>query len=286
MSQRKKASFFYSIVSMALLLFLMGFFGATYLYTQHSLRASQEKIPVSIELKESPDSMALVTLTKALETADYVKTNSLKRISKDEKLKEFVAEYGQDSALDMTIIPFYESFEFNLKENYLSQNAIEKIKNDLKENNDAINDIQADALTMNEAANNVQRIALIAFSVALLFIFVAMTLIHNTIRLALFSDRFLIKNMELVGASWGFITRPYIRRSIANGLLSALLAVGALGVIGYFLLPFLPELGSLLSNPLTWAVVGGLILLGILISWLSTYYVVNKYLNMRLDDLY
>jgi cell division transport system permease protein len=111
-------------------------------------------------------------------------------------------------------------------------------------------------------------------------------LIHNTIRLNLFSDRFIIKNMELVGASWGFISRPYIRRGVRNGFLSALLAIILLGVLWFFAQNGAPELNFLLTNPLFWASGVGLILLGVLISWLSTFYVVNKYLKMRLDDLY
>ena len=132
----------------------------------------------------------------------------------------------------------------------------------------------------------VEKVALIALAVATLFIIVAITLIHNTIRLNLFSDRFIIKNMELVGASWGFISRPYIRKGVWNGFLSAVLALVLLAVLWFFAQKGLPELNLLLTNPLFLASCGGLIVLGILISWVSTFYVVNKYLKMRLDDLY
>ena len=125
-----------------------------------------------------------------------------------------------------------------------------------------------------------------AFITAFLFIVVAVTLIHNTIRINLYSDRFIIKNMELVGASWGFITRPYIRKGIWNGFVSGLLAIGMIGGIWYFAQKSTPELNLLFQSPVFLGSILVLILLGILISWISTFYVVNKYLRMRLDDLY
>ena len=92
--------------------------------------------------------------------------------------------------------------------------------------------------------------------------------------------------MELVGASWGFISRPYIRRGMWNGFLSALIAVGIMATIWFFIQKEAPELNHLLQNNIFWIYIAGLILLGVLISWVSTFYVVNKYLKMRLDELY
>ena len=152
--------------------------------------------------------------------------------------------------------------------------------------NEAVGDVYMDEVLINEVARTVEQIALIALIIAALFIIVVITLIHNTIRLNLFSDRFIIKNMELVGASWGFISRPYMRKGVWNGFISSILAIVLLGILWFFAQKKVPELNLLLKSPLLLVACGGLILLGVLISWVSTFYVVNKYLKMRLDDLY
>jgi len=115
---------------------------------------------------------------------------------------------------------------------------------------------------------------------------VAITLIHNTIRLALYSNRFIIKNMELVGASWGFISRPYIQKSIWHGIVSAILAIGALLLVLLLAQREIVELKALQDVVSSFILFASLLILGMLISGLSTWYVINKYLKMRLDDLY
>jgi cell division transport system permease protein len=120
----------------------------------------------------------------------------------------------------------------------------------------------------------------------ILLIFAAVTLIHNTIRLALYSNRFIIKNQELVGASWMFISRPYIRQGVVNGLISAAFAIAALITTLWWLYSLIPELQQLQELNSTIAVFVGLTVAGVLISGLSTYFVVNKFLHMRVDDLY
>ena len=123
-------------------------------------------------------------------------------------------------------------------------------------------------------------------AISLFFLFVGITLIHNTIRLALYSNRFLIKNMQLVGASWKFISRPYLMRSVLHGLLSGVIAIGGLLILLWFLQNDLPELKSLQDIPSFSVLFLVLVLLGIGINALSTYFVVKRYLRMRVDDLY
>ena len=119
-----------------------------------------------------------------------------------------------------------------------------------------------------------------------MLVFAAVALIHNTIRLDLYSNRFLIKNQELVGASWSFIGKPYIRRGLLNGLLSGLLAVLSLSIMIMWLHSVVPELEELGDPNGILLVMTALVLLGMLISGLSTWFVVNRFLKMRIDDLY
>jgi cell division transport system permease protein len=281
--KKRKINYFYSIVSVALVLFLLGFFGTALLFTQQQVTNQQEKISMMVELKENADELTLQMLKNWLPKADFVRESRF--VSKEQAAALMRKSLGDEYiAADMPL-PFYDAFSINLKSDRLNSDSIAAITARLR-TNEVVSDVYMDEGLMGDVSQTVKKIALIAFAVAALFIIVAITLIHNTIRLNLFSDRFTIKNMELVGASWGFISGPYIRRGIRNGFLSAVLAIALIGLLWFFAQRETPELNILLTNPLFWASGIGLILLGILISWISTYYVVNKYLKMRLDDLY
>ena len=282
MANRRKTNYFYSIISVALVLFLLGFFGAALLFTRQQVATQQERISMMVELKEGADS-ATLEIMSTLPTADFVR--EARFVSKAEAAETMRRSLGNDYiAADMPL-PFFDAFTVNLKNDRLTPDSIAAISQRLKDN-PAVSDVYMDESLAGDVARTVERIALFALAFAAAFIIVAITLIHNTIRLNLFSDRFIIRNMELVGASWSFISRPYIRRGVLNGFLSALLAVGLMAAVWFFTQKEYPELNLLLSNPVLWVGGAGLILLGVVISWVSTFYVVNKYLRMRLDELY
>ena len=283
MAKRHKTNYFYSIISVALVLFLLGFFGVALLFVKQQADTQQEKISMMVELKEEADSTSLSQLKAELPTADFAR--EVRFVSKQEAGETMQHSLGDDYINKDMPLPFFDAYSINLKADRMSADSIAAISARLKENK-AISDVYMDEGLIGEVSQTVQKIALIAFIITALFIIVAITLIHNTIRLNLYSDRFIIKNMELVGASWRFISRPYIRRGMLNGFMSALIALGLIATIWFFLQKEAPELNLLLKNYVFWAYIAGLILLGVLISWISTFYVVNKYLKMRLDELY
>ena len=281
--KKRKTNYIYSIISVALVLFLLGVFGTTLLFARQQAASQQEKISMMVELKESADSVALVILRGDLLMADYAREAHF--VSKEQAADMMRLSLGDEFITPDMPVPFYDSYSISLKSDRLNSDSIAVISAKLRENV-AVHNVYIDEGMIGEVSNVVENIALIALIIAALFIIVAITLIHNTIRLNLFSDRFIIKNMELVGASWGFISRPYIRRGVRNGFISALLAIFLLGILWFFTQREYPEINLLRHNPLFWASMLSLILLGVLISWISTFYVVNKYLKMRLDDLY
>lgn len=283
MAKRHKTNYFYSIISVALVLFLLGFFGAALIFVKQQADSQQEKISMMVELKEEADSTSLSLLKTELPTADFAR--EVRFVSKQEAAETMRHSLGDDYINKDMPLPFFDAYSVNLKADRMSADSIAAISARLK-GNLAISDVYMDEGLIGEVSHTVQKIALIAFVITALFIIVAITLIHNTIRLNLYSDRFIIKNMELVGASWRFISRPYIRRGMLNGFISALIALGIIAAIWFFLQKEAPELNLLLKNYVFWAYIAGLILLGVLISWISTFYVVNKYLKMRLDELY
>lgn len=283
MAKKRKTNYFYSVISVALVLFLLGFFGVSLLFVKQQADSQQEKISMMVELKEEADSASLSLLKEWLPTADFAREAHF--VSKEEAGEIMRRSLGDEYINADMPLPFFDAYSINLKSDCMTTDSIAAISMRLKENK-AVSDVYMDEGLIGEVSKTVQKIALVAFIITALFIIVAITLIHNTIRLNLYSDRFIIKNMELVGASWRFISRPYIRRGMLNGFLSALIALGIIATIWFFVQKEAPELNFLLKNYVFWAYIGGLILLGVLISWISTFYVVNKYLKMRLDELY
>lgn len=285
MVKRRKTNYFYSIISVALVLFLLGFFGTALLFVRQQAAMQQEKITMMVEIKEGADSAALVSLKKELPKKSYVKKGSVRFVSKQEAADVMRQSLGDTLINPNMPLPFYDAYSLSLKSESMNKKDIAKISKELKENL-AVNDVYMDEGLIGEVSKTIEKIALFAFIAAFLFIIVALTLIHNTIRINLYSDRFIIKNMELVGASWGFISRPYMRKGVWNGFISGSIAVALIAGIWYIIQKSTPELNLLLESPLFLGSAAVLILLGILISWLSTFYVVNKYLKMRIDDLY
>ncbi|NJK84419.1 MAG: hypothetical protein HC912_12170 [Saprospiraceae bacterium] len=196
-----------------------------------------------------------------------------------------IEEFGDDFLnMDMPN-PLYDVLTFHVKSAYMNQDSLKQVRRDLKRY-PFVSDVYFQETFVNELARSLQQIGYIALGISLIFILIAVTLIHNTVRLALYANRFLIKNMELVGASWEFISRPYLWRSAWHGFLSALIAIAALTLLTLLISN---QIGGMSIKENSWQMVMlfvGLVFSGVLIMTVSTYYVVNRYLKMRVDDLY
>jgi len=284
-SKKTKPNYLYSIIGVALVLFLIGCFGLIILNGQGLINSYKEKMNIMVELKNDIPNHERLRLIQHLENAPYIKTGSVDFLSKEDAAKDLIADLGDDFASLGFANPLHDAINFSTKANYTQADSLAKISAALKNNPNIIDVFYQEVLAEN-IENNVQKIAYIALIIGILFIFVAITLIHNTIKLALYSNRFLIKNMELVGASWRFISWPFLARSLKNGFWSALIAIGMLVGMLFFIKNNMIELQNLIQPTLIGLLFGGIIILGILITGLSTYYIVNKYLRMRLDDLY
>ncbi len=191
------------------MLFLLGFFGTALLFVRQQAIRQQEKITLMVEIKEGADSLELVRLKQELPTMEFVKNNAVRFVSKQEAADVMRQSLGDELINPDMPLPFFDAYSVGMKSEFLTKEYIEVASQKIKENL-AVNDVYIDEGLIGDVSKTVEKIALFAFITAFLFIVVAVTLIHNTIRINLYSDRFIIKNMELVGASWGFITRPYI----------------------------------------------------------------------------
>mgnify|MGYP001164245219 CR=1 FL=1 len=280
-----KPNYFYAIVSVTLVLFLLGLFGLLVVQGRQFVKMLKEQVEVIVELKPDAAPGQVDSLQAYLDGSAFFKPHSIQFISKEEGTAMMREEFGDEFLkLDMAN-PLYDVLIFNVRSEWMEPDSLRNIRDNIRRF-DCVSDVFYQENVAGTIAENLNKASVAVLLAGLFFILVAVALILNTIRLALYANRFLIKNMELVGASWGFISRPYLARSFWHGLLSGLLALGALSALIYLLLRNADDPVSLLDLPGIGAVFAALLLLGIFITVVSTYYVVKKYLKMRVDDLY
>lgn len=272
-------------MSVALVLFLLGVFALLALQGQQMIKMFKEQVEIIVELKEDAPAEGVDSIRATLRNGNYCKPNSIRFISKEEGAAMMQEEFGEDFLkLDMPN-PLYDVITFNVNAAYMQKDSMVLIRKQLRQHI-FVNDVFYQENVTDAIAKNIGKISVWVLVAGLFFIIIAVALILNTIRLALYSNRFLIKNMELVGASWKFISRPYLVRSLKHGLISALLALVVLAALLFLIYKDTPDLQKTLYMPGIGAIFAMLTLLGVLITVASTYYVVNKYLRMRVDDLY
>jgi cell division transport system permease protein len=282
---KTRPNYLYSILSVALVLFTLGFFALALMDARQLVQELKERVSIIVELKQDVAAEEARQLQKELESSPFIKPGSAEYTTK-EQAAEFMREDFGDDFLKLGLPnPLYDVITFNVKAAYMASDSLRKIQASLRRHA-AVADIYYQESLVNEIGENLRSVGLIALGALAFFIFVAVTLIHNTVRLALYANRFLIKNMELVGASWEFISRPYIRRGAWHGLLSGLLASAALMATFTWLQTALPGLKGLHTWGNFVAILLALCVLGLALNALSTYNVVRKYLKMRVDDLY
>jgi len=282
---RSRPNYLYAVISLALVLFLLGFFGLLLLHGAELVRTFKERVNILVELTENPAPDELAQMQGVLDSAVYVKEGSVRYINRDQAAELMQDDFGEDfMKLDLPN-PFYDMYSFNVRAVYMQADSLSAIRADLRAL-PYVSDVFYQESLVDDVARNLRSLGFVALGLGVFFILVAMTLIHNTVRLALYSNRFLIKNMQLVGASWGFISRPYLLRAVMHGFIGSVLAVLALGGLLLWSQSLFPELGLLQDGGLFLILLGAILILGILIYLLSTWRVVNKYLQMRVDDLY
>ncbi|MBI1646751.1 FtsX-like permease family protein [Capnocytophaga sp. 051621] len=281
--RRLLTSYFSVIVSITLVLFLLGFFGFLVFSTKKLANHFKEQVTVTILIKDEAKSADIAQLQKTLSVASFVK--SLRFISKDEAAETFSKDIGEDFVSFIGTNPLQNVIDLSLKADYAEPDKMAEIKRELEQNS-FVSEVVYDQSLVALIHENVNRIGLITLVFSALFTFVSVLLINASIRLSIYSKRFIIKTMQLVGATRSFIRRPFIRTNVRLGILSAFLAIllfyGALLAI----VKSYPEFSILLDNTILCIVFIGIFAMGILISWLSTYFATQRFLNLNTNDLY
>ncbi len=282
--KKSKPSYFYAILSITLVLFLFGLMLVLIINTRKVSTYLKENLAITFVLNEGADEAALQTFQQQIAEKSYVKSSEY--ISKENAAEEFKTEYGEDfTELLGGENPLFSSINIFLTEDYANTDSLKKIEAQWS-GHAMVEEVYYQRNLMASINDNVERLGMVLLGLSGLFFFVALILIDNTIKLAMFSNRFLIKSMQLVGAERKFITRPFLNQSLFNGILSGVLASILLAGILYLTNANFSYL-KVMEDARTYGVLCLIIVaLGAILSYVSTYQAVLKYLKTRLDDLY
>ena len=251
---------------------------------EEGVRVSAEVCPHHFTL--STDDMKeadILKLQKKLNQEPFVKQSEY--ISKKQALKEQTEAMGTDPEEFLGYNPFTASIEIKLHSDYANSDSIAKIEKMVKRNSN-IQDVLYRKELIDAVNDNIRNISLVLLALAVVLTFISFALINNTIRLAIYSKRFLIHTMKLVGASWSFIRRPFLRRNVWSGVLAAVVADAILMGTAYWAVTYEQELLQVITPEVMLIVCASVLVFGIVITWLCAYFSMNKYLRMKANSLY
>lgn len=285
MSTGKKAkpSYIYAIIGISLVLFLLGNLGWLMINGRALSRVFKEDIQVEVILHDNTREENIQKLRAILDNQPFTRKTGV--ITKEEAAKKFFEEGGEEFSELLDFNPLYASITLNLHSEYVNKDSLDKIKQFAMQSN-VVRDVAYPNTVVDNINSNFRKIGLILGAISLLLFIVVVILIDNTVRLAMFSNRFLIKTMQMVGATRYFISRPFDKRAILNGLISGVISVIGLWIVISFAESWFPPIKALREPGLLAVLVIGMLVVGILISLLSTHRSVVKYLKMHVDDLY
>ncbi|MBT8222818.1 MAG: permease-like cell division protein FtsX, partial [Eudoraea sp.] len=269
--------------SIALVLFLLGILGLLVLNTQKLADHFKEQITVTIFLKDSAKPVEIDQLEKRLAMAEYTKATQF--VSKEEAAEIHSEEIGENFIDFLGYNPLKNSVDLQLNADFVDTDRIQVIAEELNTLS-YVEEVSYDQPLIALLTENVKRISFWILIASAVFTLIAVLLINSSIRLSIYSKRFIIKTMQMVGATKTFIRKPFILTNMKLGMLGALIALIALGVVLYYIDLNLPEL-NLIQDILMLAILfAGVFFLGILISLISTFFATQRFLNLRTDDLY
>lgn len=281
--RKLRSSYITTTISIALVLFLLGIIGLLMLNAQRLSSYVKENIGFTILIKDNAREAEVKRLEKLLSTSPFIKQTEY--VDKDQAADDLKNELGEDFVEFLGYNPLLSSIDVKLFAEYANPDSLVKVEEVILEF-PQVKEVIYQKNIIHLVHQNVRRIALILSGFALMLLLIAVALINNTIRLSVYSKRFIIRTMQLVGATKSFIRRPILWGSVLHGFVGAVLAISLLAVLIYFSSHELAGVIGFNNMDLILILFGIVIALGISITLISTYFAVNKYLNLRTDDLY
>ena len=286
-SQQKRISgaYFTSIISTTLVLFTLGFLGLIILHANALSNYIKENIGFEIVIKNDVKEADIVKLQKQLDTKEFVK--STEYITREEATKRLSKILGEDFVgfMNEDDNPLLPSIDVRFNADWANNDSITVIESYITEN-EAVKEVYYQRSLVQMINQNLRKISLVMLAFSVLLLIIAMALINNTIRLSVYSKRFIIRSMQLVGATESFIRKPFVLKGVLQGTISAFVAILMLLGIIEVLQENIPELKLLSNNTTLIYFFIGIVIAGILMSGLSTFLAVSKYLRMKVDKLY
>jgi len=284
-TKRGKPSYVYAIIGVTLVLFLFGLVGWIFLNLQKTGNYFKENIQLHAYIFRTASAEQIDSLKNYVDSLPYA--INVEYITKEKAIEKYNAE--NDTMWKTLAIsnPLPESIDFYVKADYVNQDSLAHLEKSLLEKfPTTVSEFQTPKATVASVSQFVKTSTLVLFGIAVLLCIMVIISIDNTIRLAMYSNRFIIKTMQMVGATRGFITRPLDTRAILNGLIASVIAILLLVACVAVAEKFVPALEVLHDNKSLLLIYGGIVVLGILITLLSTHRSAVKYLKMKLDELY
>jgi len=266
-----------------LVLFMLGLLGLIILHGKKLSEYVRENIRISLLMKEDSSESMILTYKQKLDRTRYVRSSQY--ISREEAARELTEDLGEDFIHFLDFNPLPAAIDLQLKSEYTNNDSISKIEKQLK-SNPLVKEVVYQKSMIDVVNDNIRKISMVITGFSMLLIIIAIVLINNTIKLSIYSRRFLIRSMQLVGATESFIRRPFIRRSMLHGLIASLLAIGFLMGTLWIARQRIPELIQLEDMRSFTVMYGLLVMIGVFLSGLSTYFAVRKFLHMKADSLH
>ncbi|MBX2916866.1 MAG: permease-like cell division protein FtsX [Cyclobacteriaceae bacterium] len=275
------------VLSITLALFVIGVFGALIIYSKELERIVRENVKIQVYLNSQVSDTQRIQLERGLAAKPYVAEGkeSILFVSKEQAAKVFIEETGENFKNFLGENPLKDAYLVRIRDDYHDGESLKKIKTEIEQIG-GVFQVHYIENVISSINQNITKIGLVLMSLVMLLLVVVMLLINNTLRLALFSQRFLIRSMQLVGARSWFIQKPFLFRAALHGFVAGLLACGLLAAMLSFATQRVEDLTLIQNTNRLILLLIFLIVLGMLVAFLSTYRAVRKYLKLSLDELY
>lgn len=275
------------VLSVTLALFVIGVFGALVIYSKELERVVRENVKIQVYLKSQVTDVQRTQIEKGLASKPFVAKDkdALQFISKDEAAKQFIEDTGEDFKKFLGENPLRDAYLVRIQQGFHDTESLKKIKAEVEQINGVFL-VHYVENVIDSINKNVTKIGLILMGLVSLLLLVVVLLINNTLRLALFSQRFLIRSMQLVGARNWFIQRPFLFRAGLHGLIAGVIASALLVLLLSFATKRVEDLELIQNNNRLMLLLASLLIVGMVVATLSTYRAVSKYLKLSLDELY
>lgn len=283
LGRRLKTSYISTVVSITLVLYVLGLLGLVIMHAHKLSVHLKENIGFSVIIMDNTALPEIEKLQHSLDTMVAVKSTEF--ISKEKAAEDLTQDLGEDFVSFLGYNPLFPSIEVRLNASWANPDSLAIFEETVLQRNE-VKEVDYQKNLLHIVNENVQKIGVVLLLFGVLLLIIAFTLINNTIRLSVFSKRFLIKSMQLVGATQSFIRKPFIVKGILQGIVGAIIAISLLLASLYGAQQSVPELVDFQDATMLSITFSLVTLMGIIISWISTYFAVKKYLKIKTDNLY